>query len=103
MLTISHSMIVNNIEVFENGGRVIFNTNGTVTITNGGLWTGDTGSARGKSAGTYRGAIGKTGRGTPLDFVLAAEGAPFEGRGVPPTAEYLCAYLCLDYVSTYPE
>ena len=39
-----------------------------------------TGSARGKSAGTYRGAKGKTGRGTPLDLALTAEGAPFEGR-----------------------
>jgi hypothetical protein len=81
MLTISHSMIADNTEVLENGRGVIFNTNGTETITNGGLWTGGTGSARGKSAGTYRGAIGKTGRGTPLDLVLTAEGAPFEGRG----------------------
>jgi hypothetical protein len=81
MLTISHSMIADNTEVLENGGGVIFNINGTETITNGGLWTGGTGSARGKSGGTYRGAIGKTGRGTPLDLVLTAEGAPFEGRG----------------------
>jgi hypothetical protein len=44
------------------------------------------GSARGKSAGTCRGAIGKTGRGTPLNSALTTEGAPFEGRRVAPAA-----------------
>jgi hypothetical protein len=46
-----------------------------------GLW-----SARGKSSGTCRGVIGKTGRGTPLNSALTTEGAPFEGQRVAPTA-----------------
>jgi hypothetical protein len=39
-----------------------------------------------KSAGTCRVVIGKTERGTPLNFALITEGAPYEGRKVPPTA-----------------
>jgi hypothetical protein len=44
------------------------------------------GRAHKKSAGTCRLVIGKTERGTPLNFTLITEGAPYEGWKVPATA-----------------
>jgi hypothetical protein len=43
------------------------------------------GRAHKKSAGTCRLVIGKTERGTSLNFALITEDTPYEGRKVPPT------------------
>jgi hypothetical protein len=43
------------------------------------------GRAHEKSAGTCRMVKGKTEGGTPLNFAVITEGAPYEGRKVPQT------------------